>query len=156
MRKLIASLLAAALLAAPAAAHAKSDLGGCLVGPSIAGNDVLSHCTITGPPATALAAVAAPIIVAGAAYTIISELHKQAVEVYDVPYTQQSSAGGQQPQLALTPEVVDRYREGPNGQKPRPQHLKAFEFNDRATNIATAVAGAAVVGAIIATVATKH
>jgi hypothetical protein len=155
MRKSLASLLAAlALAGAPAAAHAKNDLGGCLVGPSITGPDMLTRCTLTGAPATALAAVAAPVIVAGAAFTIYAELHKQTVEMYDVPYTQQSTAAGQ-PVLALTPEVQDRYREGPNGEKPRPQHLKAFEFNDRATNVATAVAGAAVIGAIIAT-AVKH
>jgi hypothetical protein len=156
MRTTLVSLLLAALLGAPNAAHADCFGGSILL--SGGSPDLLNRCAVTGTPATALAAIAAPVIVAGAVYTIVDELQHRTTEIYDVPYTQPvgaSAAQQQQPNLALMPTVGDRYREGPNGEKPRPQHLAAFRFNERATNVATAVAGAAVIGAIIAT-AVKH
>jgi hypothetical protein len=159
MRKSIASVMMAVLVGAPVAARADgSSWGTCLAGPSMQGKDMLSRCQVTGTPAIALAAIAAPVIVAGAAFTIRAELDRRTAELYDDPHVQAAAASGKKPtSLALTPTVSDPYREGPHGEKPRARANPAFEFNDRATNIATAVAGAAVVGAIIATVAAgKH
>jgi hypothetical protein len=147
MRSPLAWTIAAALTLAPVAARA--DWQGCLLGPGAFD----SRCTVTGVPATALAAAAAPVIVAGAAFTIVDELRRRTVEQYpDGTVTNPN----QRPSLTLVPVAADRYRDSGNGpRRATPARNPAFEFNETATNVATAIAGAAVLGAIIATVA-KH
>jgi hypothetical protein len=154
MRKSIAGLLAAALVAAPVAARA-ADWSGCIVGPTD-----LNHCIATGAPAAALAAVAAPVIAAGAAVTIIEELRRR-TEEREPDGTVPPSAGARRANLTLVPSNADPYRDA--GKRPTDAAKRnaakrnaAFEFNETATNVATVVAGAAVLGAIIATIAKKN
>jgi hypothetical protein len=130
------------LVAAPAAARAQSV--GCLLGPTDT-----NPCSVGGGPAALLGAIAAPVIVAGAAVTVAHEMTKRTEE-------REAAAGtptGKKPNLALVPDPPDPYRE-PAGkpEKARTKPSAAFQFNDTATNVATAVTGAMVVGAVIATI----
>jgi len=141
MRTTIAATLIFGLVAAPLAARAQAVR--CLPGP---GN--INECSVSGGPAALLAAIAAPALVAGTAVTVAHELTKRTEE-------REAAAGtptGKQPNLALVPEPPDPYRE-PAGKKEKcTRPSPAFQFNDTATNVATAVTGAMVVGAVIATI----
>jgi hypothetical protein len=147
MRRSIASALAFALVAAPLTARADAFMG-CLTGPSD-----LNRCSISGAPAAALAAIAAPIIVAGAAVTVAHELRKRTDE--RLPDARATPHKKGAPTLALVPEPPDPYRTPAGAPERAAPSSAAFRFNDTATNVATAVAGAAVLGAIIATVAKR-
>jgi hypothetical protein len=149
LRPAIALGLALGLVAAPAAARA--DLLGCTLGPSD-----LNRCTVSGAPAVALGAIAAPILVAGAAVSIAHELQRRTEEraAEDAAAAPVASTSGKHapPSLALVPDPPDPYR-APEGKKEtRHKPNAAFQFNDTATNVATAVTGAMVVGAVIATI----
>src|SRR3954468_7397458 len=142
MRTTLAAPVSLALVATPLAARAQSV--GCLLGPSDA-----HPCSVGGGPAALLGAIAAPVIVAGAAVSVAREFGRRAEERDDAA----PPATGKRPSLALVPEPPDPYRE-PAGKKHerRNQPSAAFQFNDTATNVATAVTGAMVVGAVIATI----
>ncbi len=143
MRVVLASLLVG-VLAAPASA----DPMGCLVGPS----DV-NPCSLGGSPAAILGAIAAPVILAGAAVTVASELGRRTEERAPDGTVTPATANGQKarPSLVLVPQPPDPYREPAGGKKEtRARPSGAFQFNETATNVATAVTGAMVVGAIIA------
>jgi hypothetical protein len=135
MRDVFASGLALALVAAPSAARADNPAG-CLIGPSD-----LDRCSVSGETAGILAAILAPAMIGGAAVTIAHELRHHTDERI-VPE-----------KLTLIPEPPDPYREPPNAapkaKETRPKPSAAFRFNDTATNVATAVTGAMVVGAIV-------
>ena len=146
MRTTLAASLSLALVAAPLCARAQSV--GCLIGPSDA-----YPCSVGGGPAALLGAIAAPVIVAGAAVTVANQLGHRVEERDDlVP-----PATGKRPNLALVPDPPDPYREPPNKKKRegRTKPSPAFQFNETATNVATAVTGAMVVGAVIATIVTE-
>jgi hypothetical protein len=147
MRRALTWSLALALVAAPAAARA--DWSGCLLGPTD-----LNRCSVSGAPATALAAIAAPVLVAGAAVSVAHELEKRTQErLPDGTGTATSATGKKtQPNLALVPDPPDPYRAAPGHPETRTRPSAAFRFNENATNIATAVTGAAVLGAMIATI----
>jgi hypothetical protein len=142
MRTTLAATLIFGLVAAPLAARAQAVR--CLPGP---GN--INECSVSGGPAALLAAIAAPALVAGAAVTVAHELTKRTEE-------REAAAGtpsGKKPNLALVPAPPDPYREPAAGKKEkRTKPSGAFQFNDTATNVATAVTGAMVVGAVIATI----
>ncbi len=147
MRAALACCLSAALVAAPAAARA--DWTGCFLGPSD-----LHRCAVSGTPAAALAAIAVPLLVAGAAVSVAHELDKRTEERAatttdgDTPPPKKT-----RPTLALMPTPPDPYRVPSGRPETRAKPSGAFQFNETATNVATAVAGAAVLGAMIATVA---
>lgn len=145
MRVVLASLLAGSLVAAPAAARA--DATGCLAGPSD-----LNPCAIGGSPAAILGAIAAPVIIAGAAVTVANELSRRTVERAPDDDAATKTASGQHapPNLALVPDPPDPYRARAGQKETRGKPSAAFQFNETATNVATAVTGAMVVGAIIA------
>jgi hypothetical protein len=143
----IATGLAFALVAAPLTARADAFMG-CLAGPSD-----LNRCSISGAPAAALAIIAAPVIVAGAAVTVAHELRKRTDERQ--PGDGAAAKKGAPPKLSLVPEPPDPYRARAGAPERAAPSSGAFRFNDSATNVATAVAGAAVLGAIIATVAKR-
>ena len=144
MRKLVALLLGASLVLTTAARADHAYLGGCLVGPM----DNVSRCSISGLPAAGLAAVAAPILVVGAAVTIAHELDKsQQGELPPGTVTQPNK----KPSLTYVPAAPeDPYY---NREHAPAMQSAAFKFNDTTTNVMTAVAATAVVGAVIATVA---
>jgi hypothetical protein len=149
MRTPIAFSLCLALVAAPAAAHA-ADWSGCLLGPT----DV-NRCSVSGGPAAVLAAIAAPVLVAGAAVTVAHELHKRTDERQ--PDGDDPGATPQQrtpPNLTLVPTPApDPYRTAagtPERRRATPN--RAFQFNETATNVGLAVGGAMVVGAMVATI----
>jgi len=157
MRMRLSAAVAICLLSAPSAAHA-DDLLGCIAGPT----DV-HRCSVTGAPAIALAAVAAPVLVAGAAVSIAQELTHRTQERATRENVPAPPAGARraQPNLALVPDPPDPYRApaNANAKETRRKPSAAFQFNDTATNVATAVTGAMVVGAVIATIvhdATGH
>jgi hypothetical protein len=97
-----------------------------------------------------LAAIAAPVIVAGAAVSVAHELNRRTVErESDVA----PSTGKHAPaSLALVPDPPDPYRAPAGKKETRAKPSPAFQFNETATNVATAVTGAMVVGAVIATI----
>ncbi|MDB4971498.1 MAG: hypothetical protein JWN44_7187 [Myxococcales bacterium] len=139
-----------ALLAAPAAAHA--DWSGCYLGPTST-----QSCSVGGTPAAILAAIAAPILVAGAASTVAGELQKRHVELPAGDDDPGTTTRPRQPSLSLVPSTPDPYREaaGTKLAGPRERHRKpdpAFELNERATNIALVATGAMVAGAVIANI----
>jgi hypothetical protein len=149
MRTLVTLVIGAALSFLSTSARADVWDNGCVIGPM----DSVSRCTVTGAPATGLAAVAAPILVAGAIVTIAEELNKTHQELPPGTVTQPNK----KPSLSYVPPTAeDPYRNQPErSTKPNP----AFNFNDKATNIATAVTAAALVGAIVGTIASdsaKH
>jgi len=154
MRTAIALGLSLALLAAPATARA--DWSGCVVGPTD-----LNRCTVSGAPAAVLAALAVPVLVAGAAATVAHEMRQRA----DERLPDGDGASGQAPlpkrtlpNLALVPEPPpDPYRV-PAGQSERPPAPSgAVRFNETATNVGMAVGGAMVLGAMIAAIVqSKH
>jgi hypothetical protein len=135
MRVLLSATLALILVAAPAAARAGDPIG-CIVGPSD-----LNRCSVSGETAGILAAILAPAIVGGAAVTVAHELARHTDERV-VPA-----------KLTLVPEPPDPYRAPPatagQAKESRPKPSGAFRFNETATNVATAVTGAMVVGAIV-------
>jgi hypothetical protein len=141
MRTTLAATLIFGLVAAPLAARAQSV--GCLIGPSN-----INECSVSGGPAALLGAIAAPVIVAGAAVSVAHELNKRTEE-------REASAGtptGKKPNLALVPDPPDPYRAPAGKPEKRTRPSGAFQFNETATNVATAVTGAMVVGAVIATI----
>lgn len=147
MRAPLVFAFASSLVVAPAAARA--DIGGCLAGP----ND-LNRCSVSGTPAAVLGAVAVPVIIAGAAVSVAHELARH-VEERAADETRGASATKKHapPSLALVPDPPDPYRaRAGRPEARRPQPNGAFVFNETATNIAAAVTGAAVVGAVIATI----
>jgi hypothetical protein len=143
MRRLVCIGLFASLALFTFAAHADPWSSGCLVGPM----DSYNRCTITGTPAAVLGAIAAPIMVAGAVVTIADELNKAHQELPPGTVSQPNK----KPSLSYVPPVPeDPYLNQPERPTtPSP----AFNFNDKAANVATAVTAAAVVGAIIGTIA---
>lgn len=151
MRAYVALGLAVTLVAAPVAARA-GDWSGCTIGP----NGALDRCTLSGAPALALAAIAAPALFAGAAVTVAHELHKRTVERRPAGATPESAASkpDRRPNLALVPAPVDHYasagtRDGATAPNP------AVRFDETATQVGLAVGGAMVLGAIIANLAKK-
>ncbi|HEX8951518.1 MAG TPA: hypothetical protein VF945_06715, partial [Polyangia bacterium] len=140
---------------APAAARA--DAMGCLVGPSD-----WSRCSVGGSPAAILGAIAAPVILAGAAVSVATELGRRTEERApdDGGAAAPASATGKKarPSLALVPDPPDPYRAPAGKKETRARPSAAFQFNETATNVATAVTGAMVVGAIIADIVheTRH
>jgi 7-keto-8-aminopelargonate synthetase-like enzyme len=146
MRTMLTAAFALCLVAAPATARA--DLGGCFAGPN-----ELNRCSVSGAPAAIRGASAAPVLIAGAAVTVAHELHRR-TEERDAAATSGSRATGKHapPSLALVPDPPDPYRAGAGKAETRTQPSAAFRFNDTATNVATVVAGAAVVGAVIGTI----
>ena len=155
MRHLVASALGFALVAAPVAAEA--DPWGCLVGPTD-----LSSCVVGGTPAAILGAIAAPVILAGAAVTVASELRRHTDERLADGNAASATApkGKHAPSsLALVPTPLDPYRAQPGHPETRAKPSAAFQFNETATNVAIAATGAMVVGAIIADIvhdSTQH
>jgi len=147
----LAVALGLAVLGAPLSAHAQSQTLGCVAGPTD-----LNRCTITGAPAAALAAVAAPVLVAGAAVSIAHELsHRTEERATDANVaTPPAARNGKRPapNLALVPEPPDPYRAKAGAKETRKKPNAAFQFNETATNVATVITGAAVAGAIIATI----
>ena len=145
MRVVLVSLLAGSLVAAPALSSA--DPIGCFAGPSD-----LHPCSVSGAPAAILGAIAAPVILAGAAVTVATELGRRTEERAPDGVAAPPAAGGKhaRPNLALVPEPPDPYREPAGKKETRRKPSAAFQFNETATNVATAVTGAMVVGAIIA------
>jgi hypothetical protein len=141
MRKLAVALgLLGTLALGNATAHA--DPSGCLIGPM----GSYSTCTLTGTPATVLGAIAAPVLVAGAAVTIAEELKKAHQELPPGTVIQPNK----KPSLTYVPPVPDPHSNQPeHPMAPNP----AVDFNDKATNIATAVTAVAVVGAIVGSIA---
>ena len=149
MRMRLSAALAICLVSAPLAAHADDALG-CLLGPSD-----LHRCSVSGGPATVLGAIAAPVIVAGAAVLIAQELsHRVEERAIDENVPAQAADGEKhkRPNLALVPAPPDPYREPAGKKETRHKPSAAFQFNETATNVATAVTGAMVVGAVIATI----
>lgn len=146
----LAVALGLALGAAPWTAHAQNVMG-CVAGPTD-----LNRCTISGAPAAALAAVAAPVLVAGAAVSIAHELsHRTEERASDANVgTPATAKNGKRPapNLALVPEPPDPYRAKAGAKETRARPNAAFQFNETATNVATVITGAAVAGAIIATI----
>jgi len=156
MRKTLGPAFALSLVVAPAMARA--DIGGCF-----GAQNELNRCSVSGEPAAILAALAAPVLIAGAAATVAHELHRRTEErdasaasgATAAPATGKHAA----PSLALVPDPPDPYRV-PAG-RPERHAVKpsgAFQFNETATNVATVVTGAAVVGAIVGTIVseTRH
>ncbi len=143
MRLALASGLALALVAAPAAGRA--DPIGCLTGD-------LANCSVSGSPAAILGAIAAPVIAAGAAVTVVNELTHRTEERNPDDGAATAAAAGKhaRPSLALVPDPPDPYRAQAGKKETRAKPSAAFQFNETATNVATAVTGAMVVGAIIA------
>ena len=141
MRTTLAASLIFALVAAPLAARAQAV--GCLVGPSDT-----NPCAVGGGPAALLGAIAAPVVIAGAAVSVAHELTTRTEE-------REAAAGtptGKKPSLALVPDPPDPYRAPAGKKETRNKPSAAFQFNETATNVATAVTGAMVVGAVIATI----
>ena len=103
-----------------------------------------------------LAAIAAPILVAGAAVTVAHELHRR-TEERDAAATSGAASSSRTakhapPSLALVPDPPDPYRAPAGKVETRARPSAAFQFNETATNVATVVTGAAVVGAMIGTI----
>jgi hypothetical protein len=121
MRFVVALACSVAVLAP---AGARADLKGCLLGP----------CQVKGPEAAILAAIAAPVLVVGAAVTAIRELNK--------PTDERVS-------LDLIPPAQDRYRIDPKRERSPQPPSAAFRFNETATNVALVATGAAVTAAMI-------
>ena len=145
MRSAICLSFVAVLASAPSLAHA--DPLGCLLGPSD-----LNRCTVEGMPATVLGAIAAPVLIAGAAVSIADELRHR-TEERDAAAPATTAKHGQPASLALVPDPPDPYRARAGGKKEaRNKPNPAFQFNETATNVTTVVAGAMVVGAVIATI----
>lgn len=144
MRRTFAFCLAVALAGAPSLVRA--DVIGCALGPSD-----LNRCTVTGAPAAVLGAIAAPVLIAGAAVSIADELRHH-TEERDVGVAAARPKHGQPPSLALVPEPPDPYRAPAGRAETRRKPNPAFQFNETATNVTTAVAGAMVVGAIVANI----
>ena len=149
MRTTLVSAFALSLVVAPAAARA--DLGGCLAGPN-----ELNRCSVSGTPAAILGAIAVPVLLAGAAATVASEMHRRTEErdaaVASRATPASATAKHAPPSLALVPDPPDPYRAGAGKIETRHSPSGAFQFNEAATNVATVVAGAAVVGAVIGTI----
>jgi hypothetical protein len=145
MRRAICFSFASLLAVAPSLARA--DLGGCLAGP----ND-LNRCSVSGAPAAVLGAIAAPVLIAGAAVSIANELEHRTEERDAAAQPATKAKHGQPASLALVPEPPDPYRARAGKKEARNKPNAAFQFNETATNVATAVTGAMVVGAVIATI----
>lgn len=129
-----------------AATPAFADPIGCLVGPSDT-----NPCALAGAPAAVLGAIAAPAIFVGAAVTAARELHKHTVE-RAAAATGGNAKKSEPEKVALVPAAIDPYR-APAGVPDAPHKPSAaFQFNETATNVATVVTGAAVLGAAIATI----
>lgn len=109
-------------------------------------------CSVSGSPAAILGAIAAPVILAGAAVSVAGEVGRRTEERAPDGVAAPPAAGGKhaRPNLALVPEPPDPYREPAGKKETRRKPSGAFQFNETATNVATAVTGAMVVGAIIA------
>jgi hypothetical protein len=144
MRTAIACALASSLAAAPVLARA--DPMGCLVGP--ADN---RPCSLGGTAAGILGAIAAPVILAGAAVTVAEEIGKKTEERLPDGAATPTATNRQhaRPNLALVPDPPDPYRASAGKKETRAKPSAAFQFNETATNVAIAATGAMVVGAII-------
>jgi hypothetical protein len=143
----VAALLAATLVAAPVVAQAH---GTCLTDVAYVG-----QCTVSGKAAIGLGVAAGVAIIAGAAYTIVDELNRRTVETGSDLTPVAATTPGQLPTVALLPTTHDRYRQLADGSAP-PQNA-AVDFDSTKTQrVVTVVAGAAVLGAIIAAAASKH
>jgi hypothetical protein len=142
MRQLVVASLLISIAFASSTVRA-DQWDGCVVGPM----DSYNRCTLSGSPAAVLGAVAAPFLVAGAVVTIADELTR---------HHQELAAGtvvppGKKPSLSYVPPAPeDPYR---NGHEHAVAANPAFDFNDKATTVATAITAAAVLGAIIGTIA---
>jgi len=149
MRTTLLAAFALSLVAAPAAARA--DIGGCFAGPN-----ELNRCSVSGAPAAIVGAIAAPVLLAGAAVTVAHELHRRTEERDAAAASGATPASATSkhapPSLALVPDPPDPYRARAGKAETRTQPSAAFRFNDTATNVATVVTGAAVVGAVIGTI----
>jgi hypothetical protein len=148
MRRVLSLSFALALAAAPSLARA--DVGGCLLGPSD-----LDRCSVSGTPALVLGAIAAPILIAGAAASVAEELRHRTEERDPGDAPSPTVAGKKRstpPSLALVPEPPDPYRARAGKTETRKKPNPAVQLNENATNIATAVTGAMVVGAVIVTI----
>jgi hypothetical protein len=146
MRRVVCLSFALVLAGAPSLANA--DALGCLLGPSD-----LNRCSVSGAPATVLGAIAAPVLIAGAAVSIAHELQQRTVERDDAAAPPPTARRGQPANLALVPDPPDPYRARVGSREARRHKPNgAFQFNETATNVTTAVAGAMVVGAVIATI----
>jgi hypothetical protein len=152
MMRPVALAVSFALVAAPGLAHA--DWSGCYLGPTST-----QSCSVGGQPAAILAAIAAPILVAGAASTIAGELRRHQMELPpgDDPAPATAGRPNQPPSLTLMPtQVPDPYRETAGAKSARRDRRNtpnaAFEFNERATTVALVAGGALVAGAVIASI----
>ncbi|MCA1665489.1 MAG: hypothetical protein LC659_14690, partial [Myxococcales bacterium] len=116
----------------------------------------LNRCSLGGAPAAILGAIAAPVLLAGAAVTVADELHRRTEErdaaAASAATPASATAKHAAPSLALVPNPPDPYRARAGSVETRTQPSAAFRFNDTATNVATVVTGAAVVGALIGTI----
>jgi hypothetical protein len=156
MYKLIARGLVVAMFLAPVTARA--DLLGCLLGPSDT-----NPCTVSGLSAAVLAAGAVATLAAGAAVTVQRE-RARGKERY--PAGTLAGAGNVRPSLLLLPPAFDPFAAIESEQDPdqsdeqasRARHEAAVHINENLTNAMMAVTGAAVIGAVIATIAkeSKH
>ena len=149
MPRLVALAVSFALLAAPALARA--DFASCYLGPLNT-----QSCSVGGEPAAILAAIAAPVLVAGAASTVAGELQKRHVELPPGDDDPATTSTPRSPNLSLMPTPPDPYRQPPakvaGQERRRNRPNAAFEFNENATNIAMVATGAMVAGALIATI----
>lgn len=143
MGKLGATLLGISILAVAPAARADYNLGGCLVGPM----DAYTRCYVAGAPAAGMAAVAAPFLVVGAVATIAHELDQHGDG--ELPPGTVLGNGKQKPSLSYVPAAPSE----PLRSEPVKAPSGAFNFNDKASTVATAVTVAALVGAVIAVAA---
>jgi hypothetical protein len=94
------------------------------------------------------------MIAAGAVVTIIDELHRRPVEANPDASGLAPTPPGQA-NLSLVPATRDRYRDDGTGRRRAVKPNPALQLNETATTVATVVTGAAVLGAIIATLAKK-
>jgi hypothetical protein len=149
----VALALTFSLCLAPAVARA--DFSGCTLGP-MPGGMTNQSCSLGGQPAAILAAIAAPVLVAGAASTAYGELNKHTVELPDGAEDPATTTRPRSPNLSLMPPAADPYREPPGKvagkERTRRQPNRAFEFNENATNVVMVATGAMVAGALIATI----
>lgn len=159
--KIVSAALAVSLAAAPVAAHAQTfwgngftpafgpsnTLAGCLLGP----------CAVSGIPAVVGAAIAAPILVAGGAYTAYDTARHRVGEAPIPGAVPVPQPLGKKPKynLSLTPTASDPYyNAGDAGDRTRRPN-GYLRFNDTATNIALGLGAAAIITSVIVGVAKK-
>lgn len=141
MRNVLFALVAVSLAAPASAAPNCSSLPECLARAGLGGRLLDEHSYAV------LGALASPVVVLGAFVTAAVHAHevKPPVGVVVTPDEHRRPRAS----LALVPST---FEPAPplDAKQPKPHNDGAFKFNDKATNVALAVGGAAVLGGIIA------